>query len=70
VLWVGVVIGFLALAVAGPVAMIRESRPAQRAAAASGPAAAAAPVPAGGPAPVPAGGFGISAFVRGRPRHG
>lgn len=47
-LWVGVVIGFLALAVAGPVAMIRESGPAQRAAAApaggAAPAAAAPPV--------------------------
>jgi plastocyanin len=45
VVWVGIVIGFLALAVAGPAAMVRENRPAKRAAASAGEAVgAAAPV--------------------------
>jgi plastocyanin len=47
-LWVGVVVGFLVLAVAGPVAIVRANQPAEQAQAASdgdgGGGAAAAPV--------------------------
>ena len=45
-LWVGVVVVFLVLAVAGPAAMVRENRPAEQAqaAAAGGGGAVAAPV--------------------------
>lgn len=43
--WVGIVVGCLVLAVAGPVAMVRENRPAGRAAAAPAGAAAGAAAP-------------------------
>lgn len=36
VLWIGIVVFFLAMALAGPTAMVRASRPARRAAAAGG----------------------------------
>ena len=44
-MWVGIVVGYLVLAIGGPVAMVRESRPAGQAAAAPAGAAAAAAAP-------------------------